>query len=139
MKLAVTLALAALASPLTAAAQEEPVPQGGPVQQLRIYRLHDASRVAFHERFRDQATRIMARYGFDIVAMWEARNEGRPEFVYVLNWPDEATMRRAWDGFMADAEWAEIKRQTAAEHGPMVESIEDRTLRLTSYSPPLRN
>lgn len=139
MKIALTLALAALASASAAGAQEDPASQGGPVQQLRIYRLYGASRVAFHERFRDEATRIMARYGFDIVAMWEARNEGRPEFVYVLNWPNEAAMRRAWEGFMADAEWAEIKRRTAAEHGPMVESIEDRTLHLTSYSTPLRN
>ncbi|MDQ8757132.1 NIPSNAP family protein [Sphingosinicella sp. LHD-64] len=137
MKLALTLALAALASATAAGAREDPVPRSGPVQQLRIYRLYDASRIAFHERFRTHATRIMARYGFDIVAMWEARSDGRPEFVYVLRWPDEATMRRAWEGFMADAEWAEIKRQTAAEHGPMVESIQDRTLHLTDYSPPI--
>lgn len=139
MKLAVTLALTALTSPLAAAAQEDPVRRDGPVQQLRIYRLYDASRVAFHERFRTEATRIMARYGFDIVAMWEARNEGRPEFVYVLNWLDEATMQRSWEAFMADTEWAEIKRRTAAEHGPMVEGIEDRTLHITNYSPPIGN
>lgn len=139
MKLALILALATLVQATSAAAQDDPVQRGGAVQQLRIYRLYDASRVAFHERFRTQAIPIMARYGFDIAAMWEARSEGRPEFVYVLRWPDEATMRRAWDGFMADTEWAEIKRRTAAEHGPMVESIEDRALHLTSYSPPLDN
>ena len=44
------LALAALAASAPAWAQEDPVRRDGPVQQLRIYRLYDASRVAFHER-----------------------------------------------------------------------------------------
>ena len=130
------LAAAALAVAVPAAAQTAST--GERVQQLRIYRLYDNTREAFHARFRDEAMRIMARHGFDIVAMWEARGEDGPEFVYVLDWPDEATMRRAWDGFMADEEWAAIKRRSAAEHGAMVGGIEDRTLHLTDYSPALR-
>ena len=77
----------------------------------------------------------MARHGFDIVAMWEARTEEGPEFVYLLRWPDEATMVAAWERFMADPEWAAIKRATAARHGRFVGDIEDRTLRLVDYSP----
>jgi hypothetical protein len=33
----------------------------------------------------------MKTYGFDIVAMWEARTEHRTEFVYLLAWPVSAT------------------------------------------------
>jgi hypothetical protein len=36
---------------------------------------------------------------------------------------------------MRDAEWAEIKRVTAAEHGSLVGAIEDRVLHATDYSP----
>lgn len=109
----------------------------GPVHQLRIYGLLDETREAFHARFRDDGARIMRRYGFTIVGMWETRREGRPQFVYLLSWPDEATMRDAWTRFLADEEWIEIKRRTAAEHGRLMDGIEDRVLRLTDYSPPL--
>ena len=40
--------------------------------------------------------RIMAKYDFHIVAMWEAKNGARTEFVYLLEWPDEATMKNRW-------------------------------------------
>ena len=105
------------------------------VQQLRIYEIFDRNKAAFHARFRDHADRIMKRYGFDIMAMWETRHDDRAQFVYLLQWPDEATMRQRWDAFMADEEWARIKRETGAVHGQFVGEIEDRTLRRTSYSP----
>ena len=62
----------------------------------------------------------------------------RTEFVYLLAWPDEQTMRRAWERFKADEEWKEIKKTTNARYGDLVGEIEDRTLTLTSYSPSLR-
>ena len=119
-------------------AHAEAKTQATPIQQLRIYEIFDANKQAFHDRFRDHAVRIMARYDFRIVAMWESRFENRTEFVYVLDWPDEATMKDRWAKFMADEEWAAIKKRTAAEHGKLVGAIEDRTLRATEYSPRLR-
>ena len=59
----------------------------------------------------------------------------RTEFVYLLAWPDETTMRSSWSGFMADEEWKEIKRVTSAQHGDLVGEIEERVLVLTDYSP----
>jgi hypothetical protein len=106
-----------------------------PVQQLRIYEIFDHNKQAFHDRFRDHAMRIMKKYDFNIVAMWEAKNGVRTEFVYLLQWPDEATMKDRWAKFMADQEWSAIKKQTAAKHGQLVGEIQDRTLRLTAYSP----
>src|ERR671923_3064625 len=98
------------------------------IHQLRIYEIFERNKAAFHARFRDHAARIMARHGFRIVAMWEARTERRTEFVYVLAWPDEAAKNAAWSAFMADTEWKEIKRVTSAQHGDLVGAIEDRLL-----------
>jgi hypothetical protein len=106
-----------------------------PVHQLRIYEIFDHNKQAFHDRFRDHAMRIMQKYHFNIVAMWEAKNGARTEFVYLLAWPDEATMKDRWAKFMADKEWADIKKETAAQHGKLVGEIQDRTLQLTTYSP----
>ena len=105
------------------------------VHQLRIYEIFDGNKKAFHERFRDHATRIMAKYDFKIVAIWESRKDDRTEFVYLLEWPDAAAMKDGWAKFMADKEWAEIKKETGGKNGPMVGDIADRTLELTDYSP----
>ena len=36
--------------------------------------------------------RIMAKYDFKIVGIWESKNDSRTEFVYLLEWPDKETM-----------------------------------------------
>jgi heme-degrading monooxygenase HmoA len=105
------------------------------IHQLRIYEIFEHNKAAFHDRFRDHAGRIMQTYGFHILAMWETTTAQRTEFVYLLEWPDEATMRSAWTRFMADQEWKEIKRVTSAQHGDLVGEIEDRVLVLMNYSP----
>jgi heme-degrading monooxygenase HmoA len=98
------------------------------IHQLRIYEIFEHNKAAFHARFRDHAARIMQRYGFTFVAMWETQAEGRTEFVYLLTWPDETALRAAWALFRADEEWAAIKRETSAAHGDLVGAIEDRIL-----------
>ena|ERR671925_85236 len=107
------------------------------IHQLRIYEIFEHNKAAFHLRFRDHAMRIMLTYGFEVLAMWEAQTAERTEFVYLLTWPDETTMRSAWARFLADEEWKEIKRVTSAhaQRGDLVGEIEDRMLLLTSYSP----
>src|SRR4029434_11072462 len=57
------------------------------IHQLRIYEIFDSNKKAFHDRFRDHAMRIMAKYDFNIVATWESKKDNRTEFVYLLEWP----------------------------------------------------
>ena len=104
------------------------------VYQLRIYEIFERSKEAFHTRFRDHAARIMARHGFDIAAMWEAHGEQGPEFVYLLRWPDEATLQARWASFMADEEWSRIKAETSKIDGNLVGRIQSRILDLVDYS-----
>ena len=105
------------------------------VHQLRIYEIFDANKKAFHDRFRDHAMRIMAKYDFKIVATWESKKDNRTEFVYLLEWPDEATMSDRWEKFLRDPEWIKIKKETGEINGPLVGEIQARTLYLTDYSP----
>ena len=107
------------------------------IHELRIYEIFDHNREAFHARFRDHAARLMRAHGFSILAMWEARTDVCPEFVYVLAWPDEATKLASWEKFMADPEWQRVKRETAAESGDLVGAIATRILHPTDYSPQL--
>lgn len=128
-RMALGLAMAAMLATSPARAEDKPL------YQLRVYALHEASKPVFHSRFRDHAMRIMKRHGFDIVATWEAQRDGKPEFVYLLRWPDEATQTASWAAFRADAEWIAIKKATLSPDAPIMGEIEDRTMRLTDYSP----
>ena len=98
------------------------------IHQLRIYEIFENNKTAFHARFHDHAMRIMKRYGFHIVSMWESSYGGRTEFVHLLSWPDLATREDAWRRFLADPEWVKIKRVTNAKYGDLVGEIEDRVL-----------
>jgi NIPSNAP len=105
------------------------------IHQLRIYEIFDANKKAFHDRFRDHAMRIMAKYDFKIVATWESKKDNRTEFVYLLEWPDKETMTDRWKKFLQDQEWIKIKKETGEINGPLVGEVQDRTLYLTDYSP----
>jgi hypothetical protein len=105
------------------------------IHQLRIYEIFDSNKKAFHDRFRDHAMRIMAKYDFKIVATWESKRDNRTEFVYLLEWPDRETMADCWEKFLRDQEWIKIKKETGEMYGPLVGEIQDRTLYPTDYSP----
>jgi hypothetical protein len=103
--------------------------------QLRIYEVNPDKRDIFHNRFRDNALRIMKRYDFDVIALWESVSVVNFEFVYLLKWPDAATMDRQWQLFLADAEWIGIKKKTVSETGEPVLRVTDRLLNEVDYSP----
>ncbi len=105
------------------------------IHQLRIYEIFENNKAAFHDRFREHASRIMTSYGFNIVATWETKLDNRTEFVYLLAWPNEQTMNDAWRRFRTDEEWKRIKQTTNSRYGELVGEIEDRTLVPTKYSP----
>ncbi|MCB0489427.1 MAG: NIPSNAP family protein [Cyclobacteriaceae bacterium] len=109
--------------------------QNQPVHQLRIYELTKKNKEVFHERFKTEAIRIMNKYDFNIISVWETEFEDKVEFVYLLQWETEAALKKGWEGFMADQEWKDIKKVTSAKYGSFVEKIEDRTLWVQDYSP----
>jgi len=103
--------------------------------QLRIYEVNPEKRVAFHERFQKHAMRIMKKYGFNIVALWESVTASKLEFIYILNWPDMETMERQWKVFLADQEWIDIKKKMDLDIGEPVLKATGRVLESIEYSP----
>jgi hypothetical protein len=108
---------------------------GRRIQQLRIYEVNRDNRDPFHQRFQDHALRIMQRHQFEIVDLWESETGEKLQLIYLLSWPDAAMMDARWKAFLADPEWIEIKKRTAAEHGELVRSANGQPLRRLSYSP----
>jgi hypothetical protein len=60
---------------------------------------------------------------------------GHEEFVYLLRWKDRDTQALAWKNFLADTEWIEIKKTTAAKWGDLVDDVQDRSLDMLPYTP----
>ncbi|HKP70589.1 MAG TPA: NIPSNAP family protein, partial [Pyrinomonadaceae bacterium] len=109
----------------TVQAQSSPLrePKSDVIHQLRVYEIFDNTRTAFHARFKDHAMRIMKRYDFKIVGIWENRSADKLEFVYLLEWKDEATMNAKWKSFLADQEWIDIKKRTNSDTAPLIGNI----------------
>lgn len=108
------------------------------INQLRLYDFDPTLEDVFLDRFRDHAHRIMThRYGFRILAMWLARDQQRPRFVYLLSWADENEMKERWSAFMADEEWEQIKQDSRVGRHEPVTSIEDISLTVVPFSSPL--
>lgn len=101
--------------------------------QLRIYEVAPDKRDVFHHRFRNHAMRIMERYGFEFIARWESTSVVDFEFIYILRWPDAATMDRQWKAFLADEEWIAVKKETAATTGEPVQKVTSRVLGDAAY------
>ena len=108
---------------------------GTRLHQLRIYEVNRANREPFHQRFQDHALRIMKKYGFEVLDMWESDAGDKLQFIYLLAWPDSKTMEQSWKAFLADQEWQDIKKRSAAEHGELVKTAEGHPLVRVSYSP----
>ena len=139
MRTFVALAVLGLFALPTVANAQDPYTcpsNGTEVQQLRVYEINRSNRDAFHRRFQDHALPIMRRHGFRIIDMWESDTGETLEFIYVLAWPDNATMELRWKEFLADQEWIDIKKKTAAESGELVrEVVRSQPLIRVSYSP----
>lgn len=103
--------------------------------QLRIYKVNPEKREAFHDRFKNHAMRIMKKYEFSIVAMWESFTEADLEFIYILDWPDIETMKQQWEAFLADQEWIDIKKKMDLDIGEPVLQATGRILNPIEYSP----
>ena len=135
LPIAVASLLLTWAAIVTPALAQATAASAGPIQQLRVYGMVERNRAAFDSRFRHHALRIMRRHGFDVVASWYT--DDGAEFVYLLQWPDRAAMKRGWDAFMADEEWKRIKRESTRDlDGPiMTEILQDKVLVPATWSP----
>jgi hypothetical protein len=137
-KLLSLLVLACLPAYSGAADALDCATDGPRLQQLRIYEVNRENRDPFHQRFQDHALRIMKKYGFDVIDMWESDTGEKLQFIYALDWPDRATMESAWKAFLADAEWIDIKKRSADLHGQLVHEAKGQSLERVVYSPACR-
>jgi hypothetical protein len=105
------------------------------IYQLRTYEVSSNKKDAFHNRFKNHALRIMKKYDFNVVAIWESSSIVNFEFIYILKWPNIETMEKQWKLFLADEEWINIKKNMDNEIGEPVLRVTNRVLDSIEYSP----
>ena len=104
------------------------------INQLRIYEIFGNTRTEFLDRFRDHASRIMARHGVQILSMWTTTQNGNPAFAYLLAWQDVGAQQAGWAAFMADTEWQAVKAARGPDASPIVGQITDLSLDPVAFS-----
>jgi hypothetical protein len=105
------------------------------IYQLRIYEVSHDKKEAFHDRFKNHALRIMKKYDFHPVAIWESKSVVNFEFIYILKWSNIEIMEKQWKLFLADEEWINIKKNMNDEIGEPVLRVTSRVLEGIEYSP----
>ncbi len=112
---------------------------GDAFHELRIYEVNRSNREAFHERFQDHAMRFFKKYKFKVIDMWESDTGDKLQLIYILYWPNKATMETRWKAFREDPEWTKIKEKSVAKYGDLLLSSPDsRSIVRISYSPVCR-
>lgn len=104
------------------------------INELRIYDVPPNNAQPFLDRFRDHAAPMLTEYGMRILSMWTSEDSDTFRFVYLLAWDDEAQAKEAWAAFATDETWKQIKAETSAKYGTLVNSLEGMTLTPTAFS-----
>jgi hypothetical protein len=105
------------------------------IYEIRRYDLYQHNKKAFYERFEKFFVPISKKYGFKIVGAWDTVIGDVPETTYILAWANLNTRQDAWAKIDADPDWVKAKKDSQAEHGPLVLKTHSQILSPTSYSP----
>jgi hypothetical protein len=108
----------------------------GRLFEMRTYITNPGKLEALNKRFREHTLRLFKKHGVEIVAFWTPTDgpDAKDTLVYVVAFPNEAAMKKAWADFAADPEW---KKAFAASHkdGVIVKKVISQKLRAVDYSP----
>ena len=102
------------------------------IYELRRYKLEPRNKIYFYERFEKQFLPIANRHGLKVVGAWDVNNSS--ETVYILAWPDLATLQSTWEKILADEEWIQIKKDSKEKFGDLVLQTHSEVLHPTRYS-----
>lgn len=102
--------------------------------ELRVYYAPPGKIDELHARFRDHTLKFFEKHGMKNIGYWVPKNNPENKIIYVLGYPDREEREKSWKAFAADPGWQQAK-QKSEEHGPLVEKVESKFMKLTDYSP----
>ncbi|MFP3948318.1 MAG: carboxymuconolactone decarboxylase family protein [Longimicrobiales bacterium] len=108
---------------------------GNQIYELRTYTTHPGRLDALLARFRDHTRPLFEKHGMENVGYWVPQDEPLSEntLVYVLAHPSREAGEAAWEAFLSDPEWLEVREASVAD-GPILEGVERIWLDPTDFS-----
>jgi len=105
------------------------------VFELRIYHAVPGKLPALETRFRDTASKLLAKHGLKAVGYW-VPEDALPwdnTFVYILAHPSREEAKKNWEAFGADPEFQEVLKSEQANK--LVEKVDSTFMHPTDFSP----
>jgi hypothetical protein len=105
------------------------------VFELRIYHAVPGKLPALETRFRDTASKLLAKHGLNAVGYWipEDAPPWDNTFVYILAHPSREEAKKNWEAFGADPGFQEVLKSEQANK--LVEKVDSTFMHPTDFSP----
>jgi hypothetical protein len=105
------------------------------VFELRVYHAVPGKLPALEARFRDTASKLLAKHGLEAVGYWVPEDNPAFEntFVYILAHSSREEAKKHWDAMRADPGFQEILKSEQADK--TVEKVDSAFMRPTDFSP----
>ncbi len=105
------------------------------VFELRIYHCVPGKCPALEARFRNTASKLLAKHDLKAVGYWipEDAPSWDNTFVYLLDHPSREEAKKNWAAFIADPEFQEVIKSEQADK--LVEKEDSTYMRPTDFSP----
>ena len=106
------------------------------IYELRTYWAAPDKLDALHARFRNLTLPIFARHQMQVIGFWTPvpATADSGDLVYILAFPDQEALERAWEAFRSDPEWQAGKAASEVD-GVLAAKLTSTVLEPTAYSP----
>lgn len=105
------------------------------VFELRVYHTLPGKVPALESRFRDTASKLLAKHDLKVVGYWVP--EGTPDwdntFIYIVAHSGKGEAKKNWEAMRGDPELQEVIKSEQANK--LVEKIDATYMRPTDFSP----
>src|SRR5262249_41588556 len=105
------------------------------VFELRVYHALPGKVSALESRFRDTASKLLAKHDLKVMGYWvpEGTSDWDNTFIFIVAHSDREEAKKNWDAMLADPEFqAMIKSDQTTK---LVERIDRTYMRPTDFSP----
>ena len=105
------------------------------VFELRVYHAVPGKLPALESRFRDTASKLLAKHDLKAVGYWVPEDAPASDntFIYILAHPSREQAKKNWDAMFADPEFQEMMKSEQADK--LVEKVDSTYMHPTDFSP----
>jgi hypothetical protein len=105
------------------------------VFELRVYHVVPGKVAALESRFRDTASKLLAKHDLKAVGYWVPDDAPASDntFIYILAHPSREEAKRNWEAMFADPGFKEMMKSEQADK--MVEKVDSTYMHPTDFSP----